>query len=91
MYKKSGLKYSLKLMGVGDQIYNIWLKKMRYKNRIGQIRDLKMYKFNNLLYLEFNVSKIPIKNDWGTRMDLVYVPMRFLKNCSLKFGCILIP
>ena len=42
MYKKSGLKNDLNLMGVGDQMQDIWLKEMRYKNRIGQIRGLKM-------------------------------------------------
>ena len=57
MYKKSALKCGLKLMGVGDQIQDIWIKKLRYKNRLGQIRALKMSELDDLLYIEFKVSK----------------------------------
>ena len=38
-----------------------------------------MCELDNLLYLEFNVSKLGIKNDRVTRMDLGYVPIRIPK------------
>ena len=43
-----------------------------------------MCKFNKLLYLEFKVSKIRIKIDGCTRMDLVYIPLWFLKKMYPK-------